>query len=150
MLHKFKAGWKKVYGEQCIARCTTFRCCQRYEEGRVNIKDLPRSGQAHVFTNSATTSAVDELIRQHSRISTREIAVELSISKGTVHRIIHKRLRCGKVCVEASVRESEVGEIGRLPDPGVSTLNPSTASYTSVSICQWRLFIVALFHMNCS
>ncbi|GBN87428.1 hypothetical protein AVEN_28619-1 [Araneus ventricosus] len=89
---------KEVFGEQCLARCTIFRWCQRYEAGRVNIKDLSRPGQVHVVTNSATTSAVDELIRQNRWITTREIAVELSISKGTVHHIIHKKLGYGKVC----------------------------------------------------
>ncbi|GBL78332.1 hypothetical protein AVEN_110501-1 [Araneus ventricosus] len=68
---------KEVYGEQCLARCTICRWCHRYEAGRVNIKDLPRPGQAHVVTNSATTSAVNELIRLNRRITTREIAVEL-------------------------------------------------------------------------
>ncbi|GBM92856.1 hypothetical protein AVEN_246783-1 [Araneus ventricosus] len=72
---------KEVYGEQCLARCTIFQWCQRCEAGRVSIKDLPRSGQAHVVTNSVTISAVEELIRQNRRITTREIAVELSISK---------------------------------------------------------------------
>ncbi|GBM11603.1 hypothetical protein AVEN_180151-1 [Araneus ventricosus] len=86
---------KEVYGEQCLARW-----CQRYEAGRVNIKDLPRPGQAYVMTSSATTSAVNELIRQNRRITRREIAVELSISKGTVHHIIHKRLGYGKVCAQ--------------------------------------------------
>ncbi|GBO37789.1 hypothetical protein AVEN_105407-1, partial [Araneus ventricosus] len=57
---------KEVCGEQCLTRCTTFRWCQRYEAGQVNIKDLPRPGQAHVVTNSATISAVDEIIR-HNR-----------------------------------------------------------------------------------
>ncbi|GBM55654.1 hypothetical protein AVEN_19222-1 [Araneus ventricosus] len=117
---------KEVYEEQCLARCTTFRWCQRYEVGRVYIKDLPRPGQAHVVTNNAKISAVDELMQQNSRISTREIAVELSISKGTVHHIIHKKLGYGKVCIvgaQASVRESEDG---CLSDPGVSTLKPST------------------------
>ncbi|GBN89698.1 hypothetical protein AVEN_57091-1 [Araneus ventricosus] len=89
---------KEVFGEQCLARCTIFRWCQCYEPRRVNIKDLPRPMQAHVVTNSATISAVDELIRQNRRITTCEIAIELSISKGTVHRIIHKRL--GYVCAQ--------------------------------------------------
>ncbi|GBM42795.1 hypothetical protein AVEN_228571-1 [Araneus ventricosus] len=89
---------KEVHGEQCLARCTIFRWCQRYEAGRVNIKDLPRSGQAHVVTNSATISAVDELIRKNRRITTREIAIELSINKGTAHHIIHKKLGYDKVC----------------------------------------------------
>ncbi|GBN57136.1 hypothetical protein AVEN_186486-1 [Araneus ventricosus] len=49
---------KEVYGEQCLARRSICRWCQRYEAGRVNIKDLPRPGQAHAETNSATISAI--------------------------------------------------------------------------------------------
>ncbi|GBO38940.1 hypothetical protein AVEN_216207-1 [Araneus ventricosus] len=74
---------KEVYGEKCLARCTIFRWWQRYEVGRVNIKDLPRPVQAHAVTNSATISSVEELKRKSHRITKREIAVELSISKGT-------------------------------------------------------------------
>ncbi|GBO10739.1 hypothetical protein AVEN_66980-1, partial [Araneus ventricosus] len=102
----------------------------RYEAGRVNIKDLSRPGPAHVVTNSSTILAVDELIRQNRRITTRGIAVELSIRKGTVHHIVHKRLGYGKVCAQwmpqASGRESEDGENGCLPDPPVLTLKPLT------------------------
>ncbi|GBN63499.1 hypothetical protein AVEN_25979-1 [Araneus ventricosus] len=91
---------KEVYVEQCLAWCTIFRWCQGYEAGRVNIKDFLRPGQAHVVTNSATFSAVDDLIRQNRRITTHEIAVELWISKGTVHHIIHKKLCYDKVCAQ--------------------------------------------------
>ncbi|GBM00955.1 hypothetical protein AVEN_151406-1 [Araneus ventricosus] len=91
---------KEVYGEQCLSRCTIFRWYQRYEVGRVNIKDLPRPGQAHVVANSVAISAVDELIRQNRQITTREFAVELSISKGTVRHIIHKKLGYGQVCAQ--------------------------------------------------
>ncbi|GBN35950.1 hypothetical protein AVEN_217740-1 [Araneus ventricosus] len=91
---------KEMYGEQCLPRCTIFRRCQHYEARRVKIKDLPRTGQAYVVINNATISAVDELIRQNRRIITREISVELSISKGTVHHIIHKKLGYGKVCAQ--------------------------------------------------
>ncbi|GBN67993.1 hypothetical protein AVEN_14680-1 [Araneus ventricosus] len=44
---------KDVYGEQCLARSTIFRWYQHNEAGRVNIKDLPRPGQAHVENNNA-------------------------------------------------------------------------------------------------
>ncbi|GBN61910.1 hypothetical protein AVEN_68009-1 [Araneus ventricosus] len=91
---------KEVYGEQCLARCTIFRWYPSYEAGCVTIKDLPRPGQVHVVTNSATISVVDKLIRQNCRITTRETAVELSISKGTVHHIIHKKLGYGKFCAQ--------------------------------------------------
>ncbi|GBN99182.1 hypothetical protein AVEN_267785-1, partial [Araneus ventricosus] len=55
---------------------------------------------AHVVTSSATTSAVHEFIRQNRPITTREIAVELSISKYTVHHIFHKKLGYGTVCAQ--------------------------------------------------
>ncbi|GBN89754.1 hypothetical protein AVEN_29272-1 [Araneus ventricosus] len=86
---------KEVCGEQCLALCTIFRWCQFYEAGLVSIKDLPRPRQVHIVTKSATIPAVDELIRQNRRIGTRETAVELSISKGTAHHIIHKKLDYG-------------------------------------------------------
>ncbi|GBL56843.1 hypothetical protein AVEN_256180-1, partial [Araneus ventricosus] len=92
-----------------------------------------------VVTNSATISAVDELIRQNRQITTRGIAVELSLSKGTVLFIVHKKLGYGKVKtmgVQVSVRESEDGQNEYLPDPGVSTLKPSTPSYTLASVYQ--------------
>ncbi|GBO08078.1 hypothetical protein AVEN_213917-2-1, partial [Araneus ventricosus] len=66
---------EQVHGEQCLARCTIFWWCQRYEKGRVNIKDLPRPWQEQVVTNSAMISAVDELIRQNRRITKREIGL---------------------------------------------------------------------------
>ncbi|GBL86496.1 hypothetical protein AVEN_194765-1 [Araneus ventricosus] len=91
---------KEVYGKQCVARCSILWWCQRYEVGRVNIKDLPRPSQAHFVTNSATTSAVNELIWQNRQITTREIAVELPISEGTVPHIIHKRFDYGNVCAQ--------------------------------------------------
>ncbi|GBN25261.1 hypothetical protein AVEN_272260-1 [Araneus ventricosus] len=87
---------------------------------------MPRPGKVHVVANSATISSVDELIRQNHQITTREIAVELSISKGTVHHIIHKMLGYG--------RESEDGENWCLPDPVVSTLKPSTPSFLRAGI----------------
>ncbi|GBM99646.1 hypothetical protein AVEN_166461-1 [Araneus ventricosus] len=147
---------KEVYGEQCLARCVIFRWCHRYESGRVNIKDLPRPGQAHVVTNSATTvSAVSELIWQNRKITIREIAVELSISKGTVHHIIHKNLGYGKVCAQWVPKHlSENQKTARM---GVCLTQqflhcshplPSYA-LRSVYQCQWRLIIVVLFHMNC-
>ncbi|GBN40348.1 hypothetical protein AVEN_84053-1 [Araneus ventricosus] len=49
---------------------------------------LPRTEQEHIVTNNATISVVDELIRQNRRITTREITVELSISKGSMHHMV--------------------------------------------------------------
>ncbi|GBL93858.1 hypothetical protein AVEN_153620-1 [Araneus ventricosus] len=147
---------KEVYGEQSLARCTIFRWCQRYETGHVNIKDLPSPGQAHVVTSSATISAVDELIRQNRRITACEIAVELSISKGIVHHIIHKKLGYGKVCaqwVPKHLSENQnTARMGVCLTQKLLHLSHPLPSYAPGSAyqCQWRLFIVVLFYMNCN
>ena len=75
---------KVVYGEQCFVRWTIFRWCQYCEAESVNLKELACLGQVHVMFNSATILAVDELILQNYRITTREIFVELLISNGIV------------------------------------------------------------------
>ncbi|GBN31447.1 hypothetical protein AVEN_179067-1 [Araneus ventricosus] len=67
--------FKEMYREKCLSRCTIIWWCQRYEAERVNIKDLSLPEHAHVVTNSVTISAVDEIIWQNRRITTREIAV---------------------------------------------------------------------------
>ncbi|GBN92955.1 hypothetical protein AVEN_219276-1 [Araneus ventricosus] len=121
-----------------------------------SLKDLPCPGQAHIENNNATISVVDELIRQNCRITTREIAVELSISKGTVHHIIHKKLGYGKVCVQCVPKHlSENQKTARM---GVCLTQKFLHKSHPLPFyalgpgyqCQWRLFIVALFHMNCN
>ncbi|GBN01295.1 hypothetical protein AVEN_201316-1 [Araneus ventricosus] len=77
---------KEVYGEQVHH----IPVVSALSGGTRKHQELTTPWQAHVVTNSATASAVDELIRQNFRIITHEIAVELSISKGTVHHIIHR------------------------------------------------------------
>ncbi|GBL92861.1 hypothetical protein AVEN_211073-1 [Araneus ventricosus] len=102
---------KEVYEEQCLARYTIFRWCQRYEAGRANIKDLPYPVLVHVVTNSAAISAVDELIQQRN-----------CASHNPQEAWLWERL-C-TMGAQASVRESE----DREPDTGVSTLKPFTGS----------------------
>ncbi|GBO25485.1 hypothetical protein AVEN_49043-1 [Araneus ventricosus] len=133
---------KEVYGEQCLSRCTIFRWCQRYVTGRVNIKDLPCPGQAHVETNSATISAVDEIIRQKIVYKQRNCA-----SHYTQKASLWKSL--STVGAQASVRESEDGENGCLPDPGVSTLKPSIpflCAGSSVSISMAIIYSCTVPH----
>ncbi|GBN12818.1 hypothetical protein AVEN_213669-1 [Araneus ventricosus] len=99
---------------------------------------------------------MDELIRQNRRITTCEIAVELSISKGNVHHIIHKKLGYGKVCAQwvpkhlsENQKTARMGVCLTQQFPHWSHTLPSYA-LGSVYQCQWRLLIVVLYHMNCN
>jgi len=61
---------------------------------------MPRTGQAHVVITQESTAAVNSLVRKNRRITTREIADSLSVSKGTVDIILHERLQYSKVCAQ--------------------------------------------------
>ncbi|GBO07762.1 hypothetical protein AVEN_198124-1 [Araneus ventricosus] len=78
MLHKFIGGRKKCTESSVSHGAPYSGGVSVMEAGRVNIKDFPRPGQANVVINSAAISVADELTRQNRRITTLEIAVELS------------------------------------------------------------------------
>ena len=50
---------------------------------------MPRPGQAHVVITQESIAAVNSLVRENRRITTREIADTLSVSKGTGDTILH-------------------------------------------------------------
>jgi len=53
---------------------------------------MPRPGQAHVVITQESIAAVNSLVRENHRITTREIADSLSVNKGTVGTILHEHL----------------------------------------------------------
>ena len=61
---------------------------------------MPRPGQAHVVITQESIAAVNSLVRQNRRITTRETADSLSVSKGTVNTILHEHLQYSKVCAQ--------------------------------------------------
>ena len=61
---------------------------------------MPRPGQAHVVITQESIAAVNSLVRENRRITTREIADSLSVSKGTADTILHEHLQYSKVCAQ--------------------------------------------------
>jgi predicted transcriptional regulator len=64
---------------------------------------MPRPGQAHVVITEESIAAVNSLVRENRRITTREIADSLSVSKGTVDTILHEQLNEINLCINLSV-----------------------------------------------
>jgi hypothetical protein len=83
---------KNVYGTECMSRTGVFRWCSDFRHGPVRTADMPRPGQAHVAPTEESIAAVNFLVRGNRRITTREIADSLSVSKGTVDTILHEHL----------------------------------------------------------
>ena len=81
---------QSVYGEDTVNRTTVnqaikFREC---EPGRANIVDQPRSGRPVSVTDDKHQKQVDGLIKYDCRITQKQIAGRLGMSKGRVGYII--------------------------------------------------------------
>jgi transposase len=80
-----------VYGENTVNRTTVnhwankFRDC---EPGHANIVDQPRSGRPVSMTDDKHQKQVDELIKHDRRITQKQIAGRLGMSKERVGSII--------------------------------------------------------------
>jgi hypothetical protein len=88
-----------MYGENTVNR-TTVNCWaikfHECEPGRANIVDQPRSGRLVSVTDDEHQKQVDELIKHDCRITQKQIAGRLGMSKksGLYHLFtwLHKRL----------------------------------------------------------
>jgi len=72
---------KNVYKTECMSGIAVFRWCSDFRHGRVSTANMPRPGQAHVVITQESIAAVNSLVRENRRITTRKIADSLSVSK---------------------------------------------------------------------
>ena len=89
---KRNASWnhrrlQAVYGENTVNRTTVNRWAIKFREcepGRASIVDQPRSGRPISVTDDKHQKQVDELIKHDRRITQKQIAGRLGMSKERV------------------------------------------------------------------
>ena len=89
-----------VYGENTVNRTTVNRWAIKFREcepGRANTVDQPRSGRPVSVTDDKPKKQVDELIKNDRRITQKQIAGRLGMSKERVGYIVGL-LGYAKVC----------------------------------------------------
>jgi len=80
-----------VYGENTVNRTAVNRSAIKFREcepGRANIVDQPRSGRPVSVTDDKHQKQVDELMKNDCRITQKQIAGRLGMSKERVGYII--------------------------------------------------------------
>lgn len=89
-----------VYKCSAVDRSTVSRWVQRIkaaESVRVELHDLPRSGRVASATSTDMLNRADAIIRKDRRITSQQLALQLTVSKGSAIAIF-KTLGYSKIC----------------------------------------------------
>lgn len=89
-----------VYGSFAVDRSTVSRWVQRIKEsgsGDTELLDRPRCGRPATATNAEMLKCAEGIILTDRRITTQQLALQLSVSNGSANAVI-KTLGFSKVC----------------------------------------------------
>nr|CAI5822273.1 unnamed protein product [Callosobruchus analis] len=83
---------REMYGEKSMGKATVYTWIKRFSEGRTNVIDNERTGRP---TTARTYNSVDKvkgLVQTNPRRTLRNMMFRMSISKGTIARILRDDL----------------------------------------------------------
>ncbi|GBO24281.1 Inactive pancreatic lipase-related protein 1 [Araneus ventricosus] len=83
----------KVYGVDAVSKKCVFEWFKRFRDGKVDVKDEPRSGRPPTSTTPDNIERVRRMLADDLRLSLRMIAEELKMSLDSVSNIIHEHLQ---------------------------------------------------------
>lgn len=85
----------KHYGNTNRLICNKWTVQYRF---RINVSDSQRFGNPEEVTSAVTENQIEKSIQEYGRITVGRIAVICNRSVGTVHSIIHDKLKYRKTC----------------------------------------------------
>jgi hypothetical protein len=83
---------KIAFGEETMCRTQMYELWKRFKEGRTSVDDDPHSGRPSTSKTDDNVAKVREVIRSNCRLTVREVAEEVSISKTVCREILTKNL----------------------------------------------------------
>ena len=85
---------KQVYSDNCLSRARIHEWFKRFKEGREDIKDDEHPDQKSFVITPSNIEIVCEFIKNESKSSLRHMALELNMSKDSIHRIATENSPC--------------------------------------------------------
>jgi len=76
-----------AFREEAMGRTQTYEWWKRFNEGRTSVDDDPHSGRPSTSKTDDNVAKVRQVIRSNRRLTVREVAEEVSISKTLCHEI---------------------------------------------------------------
>jgi hypothetical protein len=92
---------KIAFGEEATCRTQTYEWWKRFKEGRTSVDDdNARSGRPSTSKTDDDVAKVREGIRSNRRLTVREVAEEVSISKTVCHEILTENLGMHRIAAK--------------------------------------------------
>ena len=88
---------RQVHGANCMSKNRVRVWHRRFRNGWTDTKDQKRPGRPKSARTAETIQAVEDAIRGERRVTVRDLAENLSMSKSSVHNIIQKDLKMSKI-----------------------------------------------------
>ena len=85
---------EEAYGESCPSDSMIYKWYHEFDEGRINLNDLPRQGRPLIFEKRV---AVQNFVEQFPSSSCQYIAMMLGMSRTTVKKILVNELHLKKL-----------------------------------------------------
>ena len=89
---------KQVFGEHCCSYDTVARWIRQFNDGRDNLKDKARSGRPPTSVNKGSLARAEAILKEDRSVTIGYLAVELGISVGSTHTLLHDKLGLRKRC----------------------------------------------------
>ena len=89
---------KEVYGEDVMSIMQIFEWHKRFEKGREEVEDDPKTGRPSTMRKDKNIIGVKQLVQSDRRLTVRMILDELSLNRQSVWTILLHDLGC-KRCV---------------------------------------------------
>lgn len=91
---------KSVYQESCLAQSNVYNWFKRFQDGREDVEDDPRSGRPSTSKTDKNIEKVGVLVRSDRRLTIRMISDTVGIDKESVRQILHDNFNMHKVCAK--------------------------------------------------
>jgi histone-lysine N-methyltransferase SETMAR len=88
----------KVYGDSSPSFSTIKKWAAEFKRGRTSLEDDPREGRPKSATTPEIIEQVHNMVLDDRRMTVREIAETIGISKERVGFILHEELDMKKLC----------------------------------------------------